>query len=79
MDLRGQVPLTRHFYTFDIPVPSSTESNLHNRDKERLRADILTMIQLGMSYRQIGMALGIHWTRVGQIMQEKKRQVQSHV
>jgi hypothetical protein len=36
-------------------------------DKEQLRADILNLRSQGMSYRQIGKALGIHWTRVGQI------------
>jgi len=30
------------------------------------------MRERGMSYREIGAALGIHWTRVGQIMREQK-------
>ena len=72
VDLRGQVPLTRHFYSFDIPVPVSTEANLRNPNKGQLRADIFALLEQGMSYRQIGEALGIHWTRVGQIIADKK-------
>lgn len=67
LDLRGRVPLTRHIHTFGIPIPVSTESDLRNPNKEQLRAVILTMIDQGMSYRQIAAELGIHWTRVGQI------------
>jgi hypothetical protein len=48
-------------------MPVSTESDLRHPDKEQLRADILAMLQRGMSYRKIGTILGIHWTRVGQI------------
>jgi hypothetical protein len=72
VDLRGSVPLTRHIHRFDIPVPHSTESRLRNPDKEHLRADILAMLQKGMSYRKIGAILGIHWTRVGQIAQMER-------
>jgi hypothetical protein len=67
VDLGVSVPLTRHIHTFDIPLSPSTESSLRNPDKEQLRADILILLQKGMSYRQIGIVLGIHWTRVGQI------------
>lgn len=67
MDLRVSGPLTRHKLRFDIPLPSSTASDLRNPDKAQLLADILIMRERGMSYREIGVALGIHWTRVGQI------------
>jgi predicted XRE-type DNA-binding protein len=68
VDLRVSGTLTRHIHRFDIPLPASTESDLRNPDKEQLRADILVMRQRGMSYRQISTVLGIHWTRVGQII-----------
>jgi hypothetical protein len=45
---------------------------LRNPDKDQLRADILAMRQQGMSYRQIGAVLSIHWTRVGQIIKDKQ-------
>ena len=68
VDLRVSGTLIRHILRFDIPIPQSTESNLRNRDKAQLRADILAMRAQGMSYRQIGAARGIHWTRVQQIV-----------
>ena len=64
--------LTRHSLRFDIPLPASTESDLHNPDKTQLRADILKMWANGMSYRQIALEVGLHWTRVGQIVKSAK-------
>lgn len=43
-----------------------------NADKSLLRKRVLELRQQGMSYRQIGAALGIHWTRVGQIVKGAK-------
>lgn len=48
-------------------------SVLLNVDKALLRRRVLELRQQGMSYRQIGAALGIHWTRVGQIVKESER------
>jgi DNA-3-methyladenine glycosylase I len=66
--LRVSGTLTRHILQFDIPLPASTESDLRNPDKEQLRADILVMRADGMSYRQIARVVGLHWTRVQQIV-----------
>jgi hypothetical protein len=68
VDLRGTVPLTRHIHAFDIPLSSSTESDLRNPDKDHLRTKILTMRTDGISYRQIAREVGLHWTRVQQIV-----------
>jgi len=68
VDLRVSGTLTRHKLQFDVPVPASTASDHRNPDKAQLLADILIMRERGMSYREIGAALGIHWTRVGQIV-----------
>lgn len=57
-----------HILQFDILLPASTESDLHNPDKEQLRADIFTMREQGMSYCQIAREVGLHWTRVQQII-----------
>ena len=65
MDLRGSVTYARHTLPFDLPIPASTESN---PDKVQLRETILSMRYQGMSYHQIGARLGIHWTRVGQVV-----------
>jgi hypothetical protein len=72
MDRRVSVPLTRHILRFDIPLPASTESDLRNPDKEQLRADILTMRASGMSYRKIARVVGLHWTRVQQIVKNRE-------
>jgi hypothetical protein len=74
MDLRVSGTLTRHIHHFDIAVPLSTESDLRNPDKTQLRADILAMTEQGVSYRKIGGVLGIHWTRVGQIVNDRDSQ-----
>ena len=63
---------TRHSLRFDIPLPASTESDLRNPDKEQLRADILAMRESGMSYRQIAREVGLHFTRVQQIVKSRE-------
>jgi hypothetical protein len=68
MDLRGSVPLTRHILAFDIAVPSATKSDQLHPDKEQLRSMILALWVRGMSYRQIAATVGLHWTRIGQIV-----------
>jgi transposase len=45
---------------------------LRHPDKEKLRETILTLHAQGMSYREIGREVGLHWTRVGQIIQSIK-------
>ena len=68
--LRDKVPLTRHIHTFGMPEASSTASNRLNGNKALLREKVLEMRQRGMSCRQIADAVGLHWTRVGQIVRE---------
>ena len=65
---RGRVPLTRHMLPFEISLSPSTLSDQLYNNKNHLKSIILEMHSSGMSYRQIGSALGIHWTRVGQII-----------
>lgn len=73
MDLRVSGTLTRHILQFDIPLPASTESDLRNPDKAQLQDDILAMRADGMSYRQIAREVGIHFTRVQQIITSQKK------
>ncbi len=68
MDLRVSGTLTRHKLRFDIPLPSSTASDLRNPDKAQLLADILIMRERGMSYREIAGETGLHHSRVWQIV-----------
>jgi hypothetical protein len=72
VDLRGHVLYTRHLHPFKVPLPPSTEAALRHPDKAKLRETILTLRAQGMSYREIGREVGLHWTRVGQIIQSIK-------
>jgi hypothetical protein len=56
---------------FEIPVSIATRSEKLHPDKEKMRLFILEMRAKGMSYRKIADVLGIHWTRVGQILRLK--------
>jgi len=71
LDLRVSVPLTRHILRFDIRLSTSTESDPRDPDKDALRQSILELRAQGMSYRQIAQAVGVHFTRVRQILMDR--------
>jgi hypothetical protein len=56
---------------FEIPLLHSTITKLSFSDKALLRTLVLEMREQKMSYREIGNALGLHWTRVHQIVLRK--------
>jgi hypothetical protein len=56
---------------FEIPLPLTTLNDQQYTNKDHLQSIILEMHANGMSYRQIGAALGLHWTRVGQIIKPR--------
>jgi hypothetical protein len=58
---------------FDISVAQTTLSDQHYTNKEYLKSIIMEMRTNGMSYRQIGAVVGVHWTRVGQILKATTR------
>jgi hypothetical protein len=70
MDLRDGNPITRHMLNFEVLLPQSTVTKLSFSDKALLRTLVLEMHEQGMSYREIGKALGLHWTRVYQIIKK---------
>lgn len=65
---RGCCPKTRHKLVFEIPLPQSTVSGHLYTDKNALRDHIIALRAEGMSYRKIAQEIGLHWTRVGQIL-----------
>jgi hypothetical protein len=67
---RGTHPYIRHTLEFDLPVPAS--SKLKYPDKAEQRRVILALRALGWSYREIAEEVGLHWTRVGQILKNKR-------
>jgi hypothetical protein len=70
---RGRHPFTRHTHQFDLPVSASAVADLRNPDKAKLKETILVLRAAGWSYRQIGREVGLHWTRVGQILKDIER------
>jgi hypothetical protein len=44
------------------------KSNHLHPDKEQLRETILELREQGLSYREIAQAVGLHWTRIQQIV-----------
>ncbi|NDJ75048.1 MAG: helix-turn-helix domain-containing protein [Chloroflexi bacterium] len=62
----GSHPYTRHTLEFDLPVFLSNAQKY--ADKVEQRRVILQLRAQGWSYRQIGREVGLHWTRVGQIL-----------
>jgi hypothetical protein len=68
----GSHPFTRHTHRFELPVSPSMATNQRNPDKAHLKETILALRAAGWSYRQIGREVGLHWTRVGQILRSPK-------
>ena len=58
----------RHMLNFEILLPLSTVTKVSFSDKALLSTLVLDMHEQGMSYRELGRALGLHWTRVHQIV-----------
>jgi hypothetical protein len=50
----------------------SAVTNQWSSDKALLKETRLALCEMGWSYRQIGREVGLHWTRVGQILREMK-------
>ena len=53
---------------FKLPVFTSAEAEQRNPDKQKLKDTILALRSQGWSYREIAREVGLHWTRVGQIL-----------
>jgi hypothetical protein len=65
---RAHLLKTKHIHAFEIPLPSSTGSDLKYPDKKQLRETIFALRAEGWSYREVGREVGLHWTRAGQIL-----------
>jgi hypothetical protein len=72
LDLRDRVSLTRHNIEFPIPLPISTQSDHLNPDKAKLREIIFDLRSQGWSFRQIAQEVGLHWTRIQQLVNGEK-------
>jgi hypothetical protein len=67
---RGRHPFTRHTLEFELPVSAACKRKYS--DKAEQRRVIVELRVLGWSYREIAEEVGLHWTRVGQILRRLK-------
>jgi DNA-directed RNA polymerase specialized sigma24 family protein len=67
---RADLLKTRHIHEFVVPPPPSSPLNALYADKAKLRAKIFELRADGWSYREIAREVGLHWTRVGQILKQ---------
>lgn len=65
---RGSHPSTRHTIKFSLPVAAASKQKYS--DKAEQKRVILELRALGWSYRDIANEVGLHWTRVGQILKQ---------
>jgi DNA-directed RNA polymerase specialized sigma24 family protein len=65
---RGSHPYTRHTLEFDLPVPAANDRKYPNKAEQK--QVILELRALGWIYREIAEEVGLHWTRVGQILRQ---------
>ena len=70
MDLKDDMSSTRHEATFDIAVSTSIATKSLHPNKELLKQMVIHLHNQGMSYREIGKILNIHWTQVGRILKD---------
>jgi len=70
MDLRANDSKTRHKLEFSIPAPPSTVTNQQLPDKAKVRETIIALRAEGYSYREIAEIVGLHFTRVWQILNQ---------
>ena len=68
---RGTGTLTRHIQGFAITPSPSTLARDFWPDKQLLRDRIIELRAQGLSFRRISAVVGLHWTRVAQILKGK--------
>lgn len=61
----------RHKLNLAIPIPQSTLSDYLHSDKEQLRSNIRGLREQGMSYRKVAQVVGLHGTRIQQIVKSE--------
>ena len=68
--MRGRGSYTRHRHDFGL---AASEGKAREEvDTKLLRARVMWLYHMGLSYRQIAGEVGLHFTRVGQIVRESK-------
>jgi hypothetical protein len=70
---RASNPKTRHTLDFALPLPASTITNQQVSDKAKVRETIFQLRAEGLSYREIAKVVGLHFTRIRQILLAEAR------
>ena len=65
------MPYTRHTLDLVVLPPQSTQSNQQQPNKEQLRSNTLNLRAQRKSYREIAQMVGVHWTRIHQIVKSE--------
>jgi DNA-directed RNA polymerase specialized sigma24 family protein len=68
VDLRVLFSSPSQKLEFELAQSDIATATQRNPDKELLRVTILALREQGMSYREIAQAIGLHWTRIQQIV-----------
>jgi hypothetical protein len=70
---RASNPKTRHTLEFTLPLPAATITNQQVQDKAKVRETIFQLRAEGLSYREIANVIGLHFTRIRQILLAETR------
>ena len=68
MDLRGVVPYPSHKWRFVVLESAYVISASRHKQKRELETQIMQLRNDGHSLREIGQMVGLHWTRVWQVL-----------
>lgn len=68
MDLRVLFSSPSQKVGFDLAQSDVSIATRRNPDKAQLRTTVLKLRDQGMSYREIAHEVGLHWTRIQQIV-----------
>lgn len=68
MDLRDIVSFPSHSTEFNVLLSGNASALQRHPNKAQVREVILTLRENNLSYREISRIVGLHWTRVAQIV-----------
>jgi len=68
MDLRVLFSSPSQKLDFALAQSDIARATQRNPDKQLLHATVLELRGQGMSYREIAQVIGLHWTRIRQIV-----------
>jgi hypothetical protein len=70
MDVRGVVPFPSQQRQFRVAISAYVQSRWRHPNKNTLRELVQQLRNSGLSVREIAAEVGLHWTRVGQLVKQ---------